>query len=175
MAPNSKTIILFSVGFILVLCLIILLIAFTLRQFDTLQTKAQVVELEYYKKNEALTSFAQNSYKRTITLLKMYETSDPFERNELFDHFYVLAHKVANANRTFRSLNLPESEIAIHQKISQRMKSSSNIRSRIADLLLEGEDEEALAFIVKDSVQSQENGMEIIETLQELQTRHHNE
>jgi len=175
MISNSKIIVFFSTGFILVLLLIILLISFSLKQFDELQNKVQTVESEYHKKTEALSSFAQNSYKRTITLLKMYESSDPFERNELFDQFFILAHKVATSNRTFLSFDLPANEKAIHMKISQRMKKSSTLRSHIADLLLEGKDDTALDLIVNESVKSQESVMEIVEQLQAQQRNNHNQ
>ncbi|MBF0264079.1 MAG: diguanylate cyclase [Gammaproteobacteria bacterium] len=173
MISNFRILMLFSSGFVLVLCLIVLLVYYSLKQSDNLKEKINSVEQEYLAKNQALTTVAQNSHKRTMILLKMYHTSDVFERNELFDEFYALAHVVAKANRVFVAFDLPEEERKIHQHVFTRMKKSSAIRSHITELLMEGKDEKALALINNDSVKSQSQVLEIIEKLQLIQVKNH--
>lgn len=173
MKKYSKVIVFFISGFITVFVLILMLILFTLNQFNALQNQVDQFETEFHLKNEALSSFAENAHKRTVVLLKMYKTNDAFERDELFKRFHTLAYRVASANKTYLSLNLSDNEKIAHQKIYQHIKKSSALRSHIADLLIQREDEKAIELIVNESVPAQESVLTIIEELQDILEHNH--
>ena len=145
-------------GFTVVMFLLLTLAALSVHDFRVNDEKLANVggELSQVKYVFEMRDVA---YERALILYRMLEISDPFERNEEYNKFRVLAERYLKARDKLLldKMNETESEMWRHLKLS--IYRNAKMQNQVADLILDDNIQQARQLLVNEVIPLQDKAM----------------
>jgi len=106
---------------------------------------------------------------RTINLLNMQVSNDPFERDEELIEFYANAAKYRQARSHLITLSLNETEQEIHARLTEQTKISQPLNKLAANLLIDEADPNITKTALNNALSEQYQLLNLLDSLVNLQ------
>ena len=162
-------------GFSLILILIVILASVNIFQLN--KTKQQLNTLVFTNiQKMTLGSIMRDSIRlRSISMYKMLETEDYFERDEEISKFFDYAAEYRKARDKQVSLGITELEKQLDKKITEQIKIAQPLARSTVDAMLSGLPTVQLRKKVSHTTQNQEKLYDLLNQLNSLQKNQSNQ
>ena len=156
-------------GYIVVL--VFLLASIVIFSIFNAQIQQKLYQTErLYQKKQLIEEHIQLAQERSITLMKMFETDDPFVVDELQQHMQQLERKIGQVRRKTKALLQDNPHyLALFDQTTKLIKKNKQQQTKVYQLLFEENKPEAIKVLIHQTVPAQEN---IIQTLSQLKENH---
>ena len=164
---NIKLIVQF--GFVCVILLMLILGFVALQQIQEINNSLiNIVKVNNTKTTLAF-SMRDAIRLRTINLLNMQVSDDPFERDEVLMAFYANASTYRQARSHLITLSLNEAEQEIHARLTEQTKISQPLNKLAANLLIDEADPTVTKTALDSALAEQYKLLKLLDSLVQLQ------
>ena len=153
--PRPRSMIL-PVGFAAVIVLMILVTAVGVERMIENNDRLKLIVTQHNAKTEHIMAMYTAARERSITLLRMVNTEDPFDREDQFDYLNELATKFAVARIALRSKEFDEKENTLFEQQGSLIRRTVPLQMEVVDLLSEDRFDAAESLLVEQAIPSQD-------------------
>lgn len=150
---NSKTALLFGFGLLLMLMVALGLIGVS--NMSSNQKRMQTLVNESNVKTELVTTMRYIARERSLNLISMFLTDDPFVRDEELMRFNALAGKFIEARQRFESMKLRPQEKAVFARALAAVRTASAAQEQAVNAILSDRDKQAGHLLVSEAISAQ--------------------
>lgn len=165
---RSSSVLLF-LGLSSLLMLILLIGGVSLSEMHSTQVKLRSLLDNQVHKLELIARMRHFARERTIALQRMLLLDDPFEQDEIFQHFNILGSRFVVARQNYLDLGLSEQEQEVLDRQGKLSGEVVPVQRRIGEMIREGNGEAAHELLVNEAFPGQDRVFEELENLYSMQ------
>ena len=166
--PRPRSMIL-PVGFAAVIVLMIMVTAVGVDRMIENNDRLKLIVTQHNAKTELVMAMYTAARERSITLLRMVNSEDPFDREEQFDYFNGLGTRFAVARMALSSKEFDEQEKTLLEQQGNLIRSTIPIQMEVIDLLREDRIEAAESVLVDQAIPSQDKVLAQLQVMLDYQ------
>lgn len=164
---NSKYLVL--VGFLAVMVLMVSVVLVGYKQMSDINRSMELIVNKYNAKTANITTMYTAARERSISLLRMLDMDDPFDRDEEYLHFNQLATNFAVARIALNELKFDDTEAAYSEEQYELTKRAVPLLDTVVDLLFNDREEEAKRLLLDKAIPAQDQVLEQLSSMLEYQ------
>lgn len=150
-----------NLGFLGITCVLLILLIVWFRYLHQSSDRLDTI-LEETAERELIFAMRDAAYGRGISLLRMADLVDPFDRDDEYLHFRSLAGNFIKARETLLENGLSEKGAILWEKAKPFIRNSSRLQNRAADLMIDNQIEEAQILLIEEVFPTQEKVLGIM-------------
>jgi len=158
-------------GFVAVMALMMAVVFVGHKQMSDIHNSMELIVNKYNAKTGYITTMYTAARERSISLLRMLDMDDPFDRDEEYIHFNKLATKFAVARIALGELGLDENESAYSSEQYQLTQAAMPQLEEVAELLFNDRMTEATRLLLDKAIPAQDMVLEQLSRMLEYQDR----
>jgi len=166
---HSKYVVASGFAAIMVLMTAVIAVGYS-RMTDSAHTIEQLVDVQNRKTNLVLAMY-RAVRERSLLLLRMAHTADPFERDRYFLRAQEEASRYIAARQALSELLHRKEEKALYAKLRQLTTAATSLHQRVVDLLAEERPAEAMSVLVNEAIPARAKVLHLMEDMLEFQQR----
>jgi diguanylate cyclase (GGDEF)-like protein len=157
------------VSFVAVMALVVMVAAVGLTRMAENKHRMETIVDLYNVKTGHIISMYNAARERSISLLRMVNQKDPFERDEEFMRMNGLATKFALARIELSKKGLGPEELASHNEQGRLTAMSVPLQEQVVQLLIEGHAERATRLLFDQAIPAQDRVLVQLGQMQDYQ------
>jgi diguanylate cyclase (GGDEF)-like protein/PAS domain S-box-containing protein len=158
-----------SIGFGLVLVLMIVLISATLARIGSIQYQLEKIAEEYGVETALVYRMLDASRERALALHRIVFDTDPFERDKAMLSFYEQAAEFGKARTAYAALALSDKERAIVQVQNTAVETTLAAQKKVVELVQAGEFDAARDALFTEALPAQFHVFDTLDALLRVQ------
>ncbi len=158
-------------GFIAVMLLMMAVVFIGFKQMSEINRNMELIVNKYNAKTSYITSMYAAGQERAISILRMLDMDDAFERDEEYLHFNQLATRFAVARMALNKLDVDEQENTYSHKQSQLINQVMPQLEIAIDLLFQEKKIEATRLLLDEAIPAQEKVLKQLSSMLEYQEK----
>ncbi len=135
------------------------------KEMSDINRSMELIVNKYNAKTAYITTMYTAARERSISLLRMLDMDDPFDRDEEYLHFNRLATRFATARIALRDLDYDEKEAAYSEEQYQLTQQAMPLLENVVDLLFNDEDTEAKRLLLDRAIPAQDLVLEQLSSM----------
>lgn len=151
---HSKNLVL--IGFIAVMVLMIAVVSVGYKEMNDINRRMELIVNKYNAKTSYITTMYTAARERSISLLRMLDMEDPFDRDEEYLHFNKLATDFAIARIAMSELGFDEQETAYSDEQYELTRTAMPLLDQVVTLLFQDKPDEARAILLNQAIPAQD-------------------
>jgi diguanylate cyclase (GGDEF)-like protein len=157
------------VSFVAVMALVVMVAAVGLTRMAENKHRMETIVDLYNVKTGHIISMYNAARERSISLLRMLNQKDPFERDEEFMRMNGLATKFALARIELSKKGLGPEELASHNEQGRLTAMSVPLQEQVVQLLIDGDTERATRLLFDEAIPAQDRVLVQLGQMQDYQ------
>jgi len=153
------------VGFLAVMVLMVSVVLVGYKEMSDNNRSMELIVNKYNAKTAYITTMYTAARERSISLLRMLDMDDPFDRDEEYLRFNKLATKFASARIALRELEFNETEAAYSEEQYELTQRAMPLLENVVDLLFNDEDTEAKRLLLDQAIPAQDLVLEQLSSM----------
>ena len=159
----------FTLGFLTILILLSAVMALWIVDLDEHNERLQHI-VDEQAERELVSAMRDIIYQRAITLHRMADMTDPFDRDEEYMAFGELAQEfIKKRNEAFSSMGENRVEKQLWQDIKPDLNKGGQLQNRAADLILDDKIDEASTLLIDEVAPTQKVVMDKLKQIFNVQ------
>jgi len=151
---HSKNLVL--IGFIAVMVLMIAVVSVGYKEMNDINRRMELIVNKYNAKTSYITTMYTAARERSISLLRMLDMDDPFDRDEEYLHFNTLATDFATARIAMSELGFDEQETAYSEEQYDLTRNAMPLLDQVVTLLFQDRHKEARTVLLNQAIPAQD-------------------
>ena len=151
---HSKNLVL--IGFIAVMVLMIAVVSVGYKEMNDINRRMELIVNKYNAKTSYITTMYTAARERSISLLRMLDMEDPFDRDEEYLHFNTLATDFAVARIAMAELGFDEQETAYSDEQYELTRNAMPLLDQVVTLLFQDRHDEARDILLNEAIPAQD-------------------
>jgi len=156
MTSSSRTKIRILASFAVVMALVVIVAVVGLTRMAENNRKMETIVDEYNVKTGHIVSMYNAARERSVSLLRMANMDDPFERDEEYLHFNTLATDFAVARIALSEKQLDPEELKLHTEQGKLTTNAVPLQKQVVQLLVDDDMEQATRVLLDQSIPAQD-------------------
>ena len=165
--PNSKYLMVFGFGVLLVLMLVMVLLGLT--QLSAINKRLETIVNDLNVKTSLVVALRQVARERSLVLHRMIITADPIDREEELQTFNRLAAEFIRIRRKLDAMSSSELERSALAKLTEFTMVGATLQNEVVDLVLDGKLAQANEHLLKKSIPAQDGTLSQLDQMLLLQ------
>lgn len=157
------------VGFAAVIVLMVLVTAIGVERMIENNERLRTIVTQYNAKTDLIQTMYTAARERSITLLRLVNMDDPFEREEQFEYFNELGTRFAVARIALSEKDFDEQEQILFERQGEVIGNTIPLQMQVIDLLVEDENEAAVLTLLNEAIPSQDNVLAQLQAMLDYQ------
>lgn len=166
---HSKPLLL--LGFIAVMLLMMAVVLIGFKQMSEINRNMELIVNQYNAKTSYITTMYTAGQERAISILRMLDMEDAFDRDEEYLHFNHLATRFAIARIALSKLKVDEQENTYSREQSQLINQAMPQLEIAIDLLFKDKKIEATRLLLDEAIPAQEKVLKQLSSMLEYQEK----
>ncbi len=166
--PRSHSMIL-PVGFAAVIVLMILVTAIGVERMIENDDRMRGIVTQSNAKTDLIQTMYTAARERSITLLRMINMDDPFEREEQFEYFNTLGTRFAVARIALSEKDFDDQERLLFEQQVELIQATVPLQMQVVDLLAADEIEAAALLLLNEAIPSQDRVLAHLQAMLDYQ------
>lgn len=166
---HSKPLLL--LGFIAVMLLMMAVVFIGFKQMSEINRNMELIVNQYNAKTSYITTMYTAGQERAISILRMLDMEDAFDRDEEYLHFNQLATRFAIARIALSKLKVDEQENTYSREQSQLINQAMPQLEIAIDLLFKDKKIEATRLLLDEAILAQEKVLKQLSSMLEYQEK----
>lgn len=167
--PRSRSAWVIGLGFTIVLVLMAALIALGLNRMAQVHDRLELIVHEHNVKTELLGNMRNAARERSVTLLQLSITTDPFDLDEGIMTFRGHASKFMYNRQQLDAMPMTAAEQRLLDESRGLTERAVQVQERVLDHILDGETDEATSWLLAEAIPKQGRVLEHLDAMINLQ------
>ena len=125
----------------------------------------------HFVQKELVEHLYQSARDRSVILIKIVSSDDPFEREQLRMDLYAEAEEIMLAFEKYRQFDTTPAEQTLLNRLFQGTSANRDLQNQVVDLALDERPEQALELLVNQTLPVQEQVISVFRTLYETKAQ----
>lgn len=158
-------------GFIAVMLLMMAVVFIGFKQMSEINRNMELIVNQYNAKTNYITTMYTAAQERAISIIRMLDMDDAFDREEEYLHFNQLATRFAVARIALGKLKVDEQENTYSREQSQLINQATPQLEIAIDLLFKDKKIEATRLLLDEAIPAQEKVLKQLSSMLEYQEK----